>query len=195
MTPAFKCFPPAPCDPPLPLDITNPDVVQFQLEHGVLPAKAEGYSGIAWDNFNLGDSIKACGHYDDAGGWVQLYNGTNETIFADGRAQYAKDVHAWTRAIAAKSHAVGMLMIPNYQPSERCETRDGGYICTGAWNSSEVFTVGNGTDGALDECGFTGCSSGLVIGRQWENKILFALNQQNHGKAYYVRSLRHDTTS
>ena len=29
------------------------------------------------DNFNLGNSIKACGHYDAGGGWVQMYNGTN----------------------------------------------------------------------------------------------------------------------
>ena len=39
-TPAFKCFPPAPCDPPLPLDITNEEVVDFQMKHGVMPAKA-----------------------------------------------------------------------------------------------------------------------------------------------------------
>ena len=71
-TPARKCFPPAPCDPPLPLDITNPEVVQFQLEHGVLPAKQQGYHGIAWDNFNLGNAIKACGHYDAHGKWVAM---------------------------------------------------------------------------------------------------------------------------
>jgi len=52
-TPAFKCYPPSPCDYPMPLDITNPEVVQFQIEHGVLPAKAQGYNGIAWDNFDL----------------------------------------------------------------------------------------------------------------------------------------------
>lgn len=184
-TPAFKCFPPAPCDPPLPLDITNPDVVQFQMDNGVLPAKKQGYKGIAWDNFNLGDSIRACGHYDEAGKWVAMYNGTNETIFPDGRAQYEQDVIKWTRAIRTKSHAVGMLMIPNYQPSVHCETKDGGYICSGGWNSSSVFAVGNGTDGALDECGFTGCSSGLTLGTQWENKIKFALNQQRHGRSYY----------
>ena len=85
-----------------------------------------------------------------------MYNGTNETIFPDGRARYEQDVIQWTNTIRAKSHAVGMLMIPNYQPSVHCETKDGGYICSGGWNSSSVFAVGNGTDGALDECGFTG---------------------------------------
>ena len=70
---------------------------------------------------------------------------------------------------------VDRLMIPNYQPSLRCEDKAGGYICTGAWNDSSVFAVGNGTDGALDECGFTGCSSGLVLGPAWENKIRFVI--------------------
>jgi hypothetical protein len=59
-----------------------------------------------------------------------------------------------------------MLMIPNYQPSLSCKNEDGGYVCSGSWNSSGVFAVGNATDGALDECGFTGCSSGLVLGAQ-----------------------------
>ena len=67
------------------------------------------------------------------------------------------------------------------QPSLSCKNKNGGYICEGSWNSSSVFAVGNGTDGALDECGFTGCSSGLVLGLQWENKIKFAINQQQVG--------------
>ena len=46
--------------------------------------------------------------------------------------------------------------------------------------------VGNGTDGALDECGFTSCGTGLVLGAQWVNKIRFALNQQMGGRAYYA---------
>ena len=73
-------------------------MVQFQLDHGVLPAKKAGYSGVAWDNFNLENAIEACGHYDEQGGWVTMYNGTNETIFPDGRVQYQKDVLAWTEA-------------------------------------------------------------------------------------------------
>lgn len=111
-TPAVKCYPPAPCDPELPLDITNPAVVEFQVEHGVLPAKAQGYTGIAWDNFDLSNAMKACGHYDASGEWVQLYNGTNETISPEGKAQWAQDVVTWTHKIAAASRKVGMLMIP-----------------------------------------------------------------------------------
>ena len=72
-----------------------------------------------------GGALQACGHYDAAGDWVQMYNGTNDTISPDGRAQYEQDVQAWTAAITAKSHAAGMLMIPNYQPSLHCTNANG----------------------------------------------------------------------
>jgi hypothetical protein len=183
-TPAVKCYPPAPCDPELPLDITNPDVVQFQVEHGVLPAKAQGFTGIAWDNFDLSNSMKACGHYSTAGDWVQLYDGTNETISPEGKAQWAKDVVAWTHTMAAASRKVGMLMIPNWGgmvESSRADSR---------WNASIIMGVGNGTDGCLDESGFTGFSeygakAAVKLGAEWENTLHFALNLQRSGKAYY----------
>jgi hypothetical protein len=91
-TPAFKCYSPAPCDFPLPLDITNPEVVQYQIDHGVLPAKAQGFNGIAWDNFDLGNGMNMCGHFDKSGDWVAMYNGTNETSYPDGREKRAQDV-------------------------------------------------------------------------------------------------------
>lgn len=95
-TPAYKCYPPAPCDINIPLDFTNPDLVAFQITNGVLPAKAQGYNGIAWDNFDLGNSMKACGHFSKAGDWVQQYAGTNTTITPEGKDGWAQDVMAWT---------------------------------------------------------------------------------------------------
>lgn len=76
------------------------------MQRAVLPAKRAGYDAIAWDNYNLYNDIKACGHYDEAGGWVQLYNGTNESIAPSGRAKYANDVLQWTERITAASHKV-----------------------------------------------------------------------------------------
>ena len=52
--------------------------------------------------------------------------------------------------------------------------------------------VGNGTDGCLDESGFTGFlhdvsgpGASVKLGAEWENTVQFALNQQRSGKAYY----------
>ena len=58
------------------------------------------------------------------------------------------------------------------------------------WNASIIMGVGNGTDGCLDERGFTGFSeygpgASVKIGAAWENTEQFALNQQRSGKAYY----------
>jgi hypothetical protein len=60
------------------------------------------------------------------------------------------------------------------------------------WNASIVMGVGNGTDGCLDESGFTGFlhdvsgpGASVKLGAEWENTVQFALNQQRSGKAYY----------
>ena len=183
-TPALKCYPPAPCDSEMPLDITNPAVVQFQIEHGVLPAKAQGYSGIAWDNFDLDNGMKACGHYSAAGKWVQQYDGTNTTISAAGKAQWAKDVVEWTRAMAAESRKVDMLMVPNWGGLVESSRTDR------MWNASIIMGVANGTDGCLDEGGFVGFhgygpGASVKVGAEWENTVRFALNLQRSGKSYY----------
>jgi hypothetical protein len=169
---AYKCFPPNPCDPPLPLDISNPEVVDFQLQKAVLPAKANGFDGIAWDNYNLNNAIKACGHYDASGQWVQQYNGTNESISQSGRVAYARDVLQWTDRITEASHKVGMKMIPNYSP-------------TAALNSPDLLHVSHSTDGVLDEAGFYSATS-KRLGKSWEHKVAFALMQQKIGKSYYA---------
>ena len=174
-TPALKCYPPAKCDTGIPLDINNPDVVKFQIAAGVLPAKNEGYSAIAWDNFDLGNAMKACGHYS-SGKWVQVYN--PETSAS--RAQYAEDVIRWTRTMSMESHKINMLMVPNW----------GGLVDgnspSSMWNSKSILAIGNVTDGALDEAGFTDFGQERVqLGEQWENRVKFALNQQRFGKSYY----------
>ena len=38
-------------------------VIQWQVDVLVKPAIAKGYDAIAWDNFGLGNSFKACGVY------------------------------------------------------------------------------------------------------------------------------------
>ena len=51
-----------------------------------------------------------------------------------------------------------------------------------------MLAVGNATDGALSECGFTGCASRLSTGFEWEQKVRFMLNLQAGGKAYMDNS-------
>ena len=56
------------------------------------------------------------------------------------------------------------------------------------WDDPNVLAVGNATDGALSECGFTGCASRLSTGFEWEQKVRFMLNLQAGGKAYMDNS-------
>lgn len=70
-----------------------------------------------------------------------------------------------------------MLMIPNWVGIVGGATK---------WDSKIILGVGNGTDGSLDESGFTGFSgSSVKLGEEWENTVRFALNLQRSGKAYY----------
>lgn len=63
------------------------------------------------------------------------------------------------------------------------------------WDSPHVLTIGNVTDGILDEAGFTYAHGYLGPGgkenmavmayKNWKNVIYFMLNLQSHGKGYY----------
>ena len=74
---------------------------------------------------------------------MQVYSGTNTSITAEGKARWATDVVAWTHAMSAESHKVGMLMIPNWGGVVEAARVDR------MWNSSIIMAVGNGTDGCF----------------------------------------------
>ena len=64
----------------VPLDLTNPGTLDFQMQEGILPAAAEGYNAIAFDNYAITNQWSACGSYSGPNdSWVQLYgkNGTD----------------------------------------------------------------------------------------------------------------------
>ena len=64
-----------------------------------------------------------------------------------------QDVMKWTGEIAAASHKVGMLMIPNWgglvngRPGDPTEGKQ-----SGEWDSAIVMGVANGTDGYVPTC-------------------------------------------
>src|SRR5207249_2151743 len=73
----------------VPLDITNPAVLQYLEQTYYGPALAGTYykypgkyDGMAFDNATLtnggGWSGMRCGHYDTSGNWIQQYSGTQD---------------------------------------------------------------------------------------------------------------------
>ena len=105
--------------------------------------------------------------------------------------------HAGVRKFKTKS-GQPMLLTPNW-----------GIGGSQRYDDPEVLAVGNASDGALSECGFTGCASAvprcpsfllcsadprpfaagnLATGSEWEQKVKFMLNLQKGGKAYMDNS-------
>ncbi len=154
-------------DPNVPLDISNPAVIDWQVQSNAAPMSAKGYDAVAADNYSLNNDWQACGVFDQNGQWKQLYSGQVSD------PQYTNDVLAWTHAFSQKLHALPqpMGLIPNFQTSDL--------------NDANVVAAVKDFDGVLNECGFTGCGSSYATGSKWLAIQTFAEYLQAQGKAYF----------
>ena len=171
----------------VPLDISNPEVIAFQLNNCTAPAKARGFDAIAVDNFGWTNDFGASGVFRD-GHWVEMYNGTD--VHGE---PFARDIDNWIAVAAPAIRKQGMLVIPNWST----------YGST-PWNSTRVFAMTNLTDGLANEAGFVslpercgtptsplpGGGSNNITScgwseEAWINNLNWVLNQQAHGKAMY----------
>ena len=84
----------------IPVDFSNPVVVDWQIETYVQKAAAEGFDAIDWDNFGLSNEFRACGIWSKAGKWVQLYNNETED------PAYAEAAVTWLVAVKRKVNAI-----------------------------------------------------------------------------------------
>ena len=179
-TPAWECFAGEGCaHVSVPLDLTNPATLDYQLQVGVLPASRAGYNAIAFDNFGLRNEWQACGAFRGPGSsWVQLYDA--ETPKAD--PKYTADVLDWLARAVARIHAVGMLVIPNFSEMDFEEA---------------TLRVTNLTDGILAEGGFTSWNP-VPNTSSWhspplktspdkfERQVGFVRHLQLHGKGFFA---------
>ena len=157
-------------DPNMPLDFSNPAVVQWQVQTYAQPASTNGYDAIAADNLNLENLFGACGFYKN-GQWVQRYTG--DTI----DKQWQNDILTWVTAMQTALHALphSLALIPN--------------LSVGPVSLSDpiVAKIVTRVDGILDEGGFTSYGSGYLTGNGWLHEIQFIRNvQQQQHKPYYV---------
>ena len=137
VTPAWECFAGEGCSHVyVPLDLTNPVTLAYQMTVAVKPAKTIGYNAIALDNYGLTNQWKACGAYKGPNNeWVQLYNATDPK----NDPQYAVDVLDWTKRVVDAVHNIGLLVIPNFSEQNM---------------EPNTLRVTNLTDGILAEGGF-----------------------------------------
>ena len=156
-------------DPNVSLDITNPAVVDWQVQSFGVPAAAAGYDMIAADNYTLSNDFKACGIFQN-GTWKQLYSG------ASSDPQYTADVLAWAKSFSTKLHALTpkpLGLVPNFS------------LGSLAPNDPNVVKLVSYVDAILDEGGYTEYGSGFPNEARWTSLQTFVEYVQSQGKAYF----------
>jgi hypothetical protein len=114
-------------DSNVPLDITNPAVIDYMMRTYIFPAIQSGYSGIAFDNVDLGNIFGRCGIWRN-GVWVKQTN-------------YVSDLFNWASYMYKALHALNVSVAMNFP-------FDFG-------SSGESYRMYQYLDIAVDERGFT----------------------------------------
>lgn len=154
-------------DTNIPLDISNPDVIAWQVQIAAELSLA-GYDAIAADNFDVNNDQKACGVWESPGVWRDLYNGT-DAAFVSAQVTWLADFRAQLHALPRP-----LLLVPNY------------VLGSLPHNSSLAASIAAGVDGILDERGFTGWGAGFLAPADWENTVAWAASLQGAGRSYFA---------
>ncbi|GLV57026.1 hypothetical protein KDH_38640 [Dictyobacter sp. S3.2.2.5] len=170
----YKCDQKTPAleygDKNIPLDITNPEVVNWQLQNYVQPASEAGYDALAVDNIDMENIFGACGHFDKQGHWVQLYTGSNNDV------RWQTDLANWVIQMQTKLHALPhpLLLIGN--------------VSTGvvSLHAPTLWTVLEHVDGVLNESGFTHFGNHTLVGNDWLQEIQYIDSVQDLGKPFFI---------
>ncbi len=152
-------------DPNVPLDFTNPAVINWQVQTYGAPASQAGYDGIAADNVGLSNDFGACGVYRN-GQWVQLFSGQrNDPLWANA-------VVSWLSQMQQALHKLPqpLALVPNFHP--------GSYAPT----DPLVGQVLSHVDGILDERGYQTDTAWLqqmqfIVQAQQQNVAFYTINQ------------------
>lgn len=110
VTPAYEFN-----DPNIPLNINNPDVLNYMMQTTITGLLQKGFPGVAFDNVNLENLWGRCGHYSPQGIWVQQYTGSQMD------PAYTQTVLNWAQNIRTMIHdqspQASIVMNFEYDPS------------------------------------------------------------------------------
>ena len=124
-----------------PVDMQNPDVLQYLWSNYYLPLLKMGYHTLDLDNAGAENYTHACGHFGDDGGWVQEYSGKYQD------PTWAVVTAATVRKIAEDMHDFSALdvLAVNTRPT--------------SYDAAEELKIMEAADLVLDENGVTWESS------------------------------------
>ncbi len=175
----YKCDGSTPAyldDNTIPLDISNPDVVNYQMQNGAIPASQNGYDALATDNVNLENTTGACGFYH-GGQWIQRYSGNTDD------PQWRSDILGWMTRLQEALHALPhpMALVPN--------------LSLAPLSPGDPFAqqIADHVDAILDEGGFTQYGQGYLTDNAWLQTVQYIKSVQQRQKPYYILNEVPDT--
>jgi hypothetical protein len=118
-------------DPNVPLDISNPAVIDYMFETYLIPAIQDGYAGIAFDNVDFNNYGMRCGVWRD-GEWVA-------------QPDYIGNIFKWAVNVVPRLHDLNAAVAMNCPYDSKFP--------------SEMEQIYQYVDIALDEGGFTNWGS------------------------------------
>ena len=146
-------------DPNVPLDITNPAVIDYMLQTYILPAVKKGYQGIAFDNLDFSNNGARCGVWKD-GNWIKQTN-------------YVGDILTWAAGMYKTLHALNVSVAMNFSFDFN--------------DSSDSYALYKYMDIDVDERGFTNRSKSpdnYLSLTKWLTDIEVIQYLDAHGKGF-----------
>src|SRR5438045_3661492 len=165
VTPAYEFG-----NPNMPLDFSNPALVDWQVQNFALPASQNGYSGVTADNLNLENIFGACGTYQN-GKWVRRYTGKYDDPV------WRSDVVNWITRMQTALHNL---------PHRMALLLNLGFGNSLTPTSSIIRNVISHSDGVVDEAGFTHYGTNYLTDEYWARAIQLGEMIQAQGKPFYI---------
>ncbi len=155
--------------PDIPLDFSNPAVLNWQVTTFGAQAQRLGYDALAVDELSLNNEGLACGHYQGKH-WMPLYNGTLNDV------RWSGSVLLWLKTMQQRLHAlshpldlIASLDLQSASPTDPFVQQAPAYL-----------------DGLLITNGFSTAFHQPASGQDWLAAVHFMQQVQQQQKAVYV---------
>ena len=172
----------------IPLDFTNGAVQDYVVQQCLLPALAQGYTGVGFDHGTTLNPFSVVGHFDTQGHWIQLYSGAyNDPAYRTAATRAFAQLTQKMRAVA-QTQGKSLLIAVNDYPDLQYND-----------NYTDLMPY---LDIVFDEAGFTGLANntlpyltskpiqGTTTTNGWYLKVQDLIKvQQTMGKAVIVNAL------
>ena len=155
--------------PQVPLDISNPDTVAWQIQTYATKAEDQGYSGIAADLVGFSNMNHACGVWVN-GVWVQKFSGqTSDPAWTQAVQSWASYAHTYLHGLARP-----LILAGNHVPTH-----------SAPGDPNEEALLAN-LDIDEDEAGFSNYGNGPASDSLFNSAVGWMRYAQSIGHAFFV---------